>query len=74
MGRPKPVEYSVRWWDITWQAQYFDSSRATGECHYRANVSYIAKFSDDKSDTKDVRKIFQTFEEAKAWIDEELAP
>lgn len=71
MSRPKPIEFYVRWWDITFQQQYFDSSAATGECHYKANISYIAK-QEDKSFTKDVHEIFTTFEKAKAWIDKEL--
>lgn len=79
MSKPKPIEYVLNSWSIIYNEVYFDASAKTGELHYQANIRYLAKLPPDRSfenrprsDDHNDKKYFQTFEEAKKWIDKEL--
>jgi len=70
MSRPEPIVYTTSW-SIQYDDNYYDSSRETGECHYKANITYKAKVN-DKIDRKYESHIASSFDKAKKWIEKEL--
>lgn len=72
MSKPKPIEYELDEWGITFSSQYWESSKATGTQYYQAFIYWKPRISVGVDRTSE-RKNFVTFLDAKKWIDEQTS-
>lgn len=73
MPRPQPIKYTLKEWTITYSSQYYESSRATGTLYYKAMVIWESETPNKEKLLSNNVGTFRTFDEAKEWIDKEIA-